>query len=114
MIYKLYTDGATSNNGYENSYGGWAWALVANDRLLKFDSDGIAPATNNICELTAMIQACEQITSIRFESVTVYSDSAYYAQPKRKLGIWYKKYSYIYNKNRWSNNMGDRRWKNRI
>lgn len=28
----------------------------------------------------------------------VYSDSAYYAQPKRKLGIWYKKYSYIYNK----------------
>lgn len=90
MIYKLYTDGATSNNGYENSYGGWAWALVVNDRLLKFDSDGIAPATNNICELTALIKGCRVAeTELEFgDMVLVYSDSAYAINCYKQK--WYK------------------------
>ena len=90
MIYKLYTDGATSNNGYENSYGGWAWVLVANDRLLKIDSDGIVPATNNICELTALIKGCRVAeTELEFgDMVLVYSDSAYAINCYKQK--WYK------------------------
>ena len=99
MIYKLYTDGATSNNGYENSYGGWAWALVANDRLLKFDSDRIAPATNNICELTALIRGCRAAeTELEFgDMVLVYSDSAYAINCYKQK--WYKSWQ----RNGWVN-----------
>ena len=99
MIYKLYTDGATSNNGYENSYGGWAWALVANDRLLKFDSDGIVPATNNICELTALIKGCHAAeTELEFgDMVLVYSDSAYAINCYKQK--WYKSWQ----RNGWVN-----------
>lgn len=99
MIYKLYTDGATSNNGYENSYGGWAWALVSNDRLLKFDSDGIAPATNNICELTALIKGCRAAeTELEFgDIVLVYSDSAYAINCYKQK--WYKSWQ----RNGWVN-----------
>lgn len=79
MVYHLYTDGATSNNGYENSYGGWAWALVANEKLLESASGGFAPTTNNICELTGLIEGCKKITPALepFDIVLVHSDSAY-------------------------------------
>ena len=99
MIYKLYTDGATSNNGYENSYGGWAWALVSNDRLLKFDSDGTAPATNNICELTALIKGCRAAeTELEFgDMILVYSDSAYAINCYKQK--WYKSWQ----RNGWVN-----------
>ncbi len=39
-----------------------------------------------------------------------YSDSAYYAQPNRKLGVWYKKYSYIYNKKTKIEELYDTEW----
>ena len=79
MIYKLYTDGATSNNGYEGAYGGYGWAIIANDKLVEDGSGYICPATNNICELIGMIEGCEaaQFFADPFEEVLVYSDSAY-------------------------------------
>ena len=27
MIFEVYTDGSTKNNGYENSVGGWAYSV---------------------------------------------------------------------------------------
>lgn len=79
MIYKLYTDGATSNNGYEDSRGGYAWALLANDQLCDYESYMVSPATNNYCELMALIQGCERVEADLepFDVVLVYSDSAY-------------------------------------
>lgn len=79
MIYKLYTDGATSKNGYKGSVGGYAWALLANDKLINEASVHIEPATNNICEMLAIIEGCESvIDSLEpFDVVLVYSDSAY-------------------------------------
>lgn len=92
MVYEIYTDGATSNNGYENSYGGWAWILIEGDTLLLRNSGFIDKATNNICELTAIAEACERAArEIEPEDkVIVYSDSAYcvncYVQK------WYKRW----------------------
>ena len=79
MIYKLYTDGATSKNGYEGSVGGYAWVLIANEKMIDYKSYHLAPATNNICEMKAIIEGCKKIkeTLEPFDVVLVYSDSAY-------------------------------------
>ena len=92
MIYKLYTDGATSNNGYDNARGGYAYAIVANDKLIHADYQLIVPATNNICELMAIITGCENIlSSMEIDDVVlVYSDSAYCMNCYKQQ--WYKKW----------------------
>lgn len=92
MIYKLYTDGATSNNGYANSRGGFAYAIVANDKLIHADYSSIIPATNNICELLAIIEGCNYLMSIMEidDVVLVYSDSAYCMNCYKQK--WYKKW----------------------
>ena len=78
-MYEIYTDGATSKNGYEGSQGGYAWALIKDGECIDYASYAIAPATNNICEMMAIIMACEEILPILedFDGVIVYSDSAY-------------------------------------
>ena len=90
MIYKLYTDGATTKNGFEGAYGGYAWALIANDKLIREGSGGESPTTNNICELKAMINGCEEARNWiePFDTVLVYSDSAYIINCYKQS--WYK------------------------
>ena len=76
----IYTDGATSNNGYKNAVGGWAYVIInESGNIMAQDSGQINEATNNICELTAIIKACEAVEKIidQDEKVIVYSDSAY-------------------------------------
>mgnify|MGYP003317741778 CR=1 FL=1 len=60
-MYEIYTDGATSKNGYEGAIGGYAWARVQNDECIDYASYTLAPATNNICEMMAIIDACEKV-----------------------------------------------------
>ena len=92
MTYELYTDGAVSNNGYENAYGGWAWILTDGKVELLKSSGFIDGSTNNICELTAMIKGCQRANDETEpdEKIIVYSDSAYcvncYVQK------WYRKW----------------------
>ena len=90
MIYKLYTDGATTGNGTEGAFGGYAWALIANDKLIREGSAGESPTTNNICELKAMINGCEEARNRiePFDVVLVYSDSAYIINCYKQG--WYK------------------------
>ena len=78
-MYKLYTDGATTGNGKENPIGGYAWALLRDDELIDYASYSIAPATNNICEMMAIIRGCEEalVYLKEFDKIEVYSDSAY-------------------------------------
>lgn len=99
MIYKLYTDGATSNNGYEGAYGGYGWAIIANDKLVEDGHGHICPATNNICELIGMIKGCEaaQFSAGPFDEVFVYSDSAYIINCYKQK--WYKSWE----RNGWIN-----------
>ncbi len=97
---KIYTDGATSDNGKADAVGGYAWAILDNeDNLLFYDSGCVKNATNNICELLAIINGCEKALTIikEFDSVIVYSDSAYCINCKKQN--WYKN---------WQNNG----WKN--
>lgn len=78
-LYKIYTDGATSKNGYEGAVGGYAWALIDGDICVDDNARSLAPATNNQCELMAIIDACETIEPEleAFDKVEIYSDSAY-------------------------------------
>jgi len=67
----IYTDGACSGNP---GPGGWGAILMCKD-IKKEISGGIQSTTNNIMELTAVIEA---LKLLKFAcNVTVYSDSAY-------------------------------------
>ena len=94
---KIYTDGATSNNGYEGAIGGWAFAIISETNLCPIyeDSGRIEGATNNICELTAIIKACQATLHLDYINDmrghhTIYSDSAYCINCYKQR--WYKKW----------------------
>lgn len=76
---KIYTDGATSNNGYKGSRGGWAWVMVDEyDRIVQQGKGHLDEATNNQCELMALIRACHCAFTIDpVQTFEIYSDSAY-------------------------------------
>lgn len=88
-MYTIYTDGATSGNGYENAQGGWAWILLdENNELIERVDGHINNATNNICELTAVIDACENVDPDK--EYIIYSDSAYIINCYKDK--WYRKW----------------------
>ena len=81
----IYTDGATSGNGKENAAGGWGWYDIDKD-----EGDWgsiITGATNQICELTAVLEACRyaemrlknasSVGIFPLPQVEIRSDSAY-------------------------------------
>ena len=90
----IYTDGATSNNGQAGAVGGWAFIVVYGNSIIYECSGHIENATNNICELTAIIEACKQAASVneivRPTFYTIYSDSAYCINCYKQK--WYKKW----------------------
>lgn len=87
---KIYTDGATSKNGYEGSKGGWAWVIVNDNNQIVIQGVGSAKEiTNNQCELMALIEACEAAERLN-GSFNVYSDSAYCINCYQQK--WYKKW----------------------
>lgn len=97
---KLYTDGATSNNGYEGSVGGWAYLLVNEvDNILLQASGKVVGTTNNICEMIAIIRGCSAASSFS-AFITVCSDSAYIINCYKEK--WYKKWQ----SNGWLNSKG--------
>ena len=73
----IYTDGATSFNGTEKAIGGWAYVIIdEEDQIITGDYGNIIGTTNNICEMTAIINGC--IAASEMEGThTVYSDSSY-------------------------------------
>lgn len=103
MIYSIYTDGATSGNGYEGAQGGWAWILINEEMDIVLRKVGhLDNTTNNICELTAVIDACRNAwagMSLLDPNPTfiIYSDSAYIVNCYKEK--WYKKWQ----KNGWVN-----------
>ena len=87
IMIEVYTDGATSNNGYENAVGGAAWIILQENVIIDSGSKNIKNATNNICELEAIIEGCKKAEELAileqdgefefYENIYVYSDSAY-------------------------------------
>lgn len=85
---KIYTDGATSKNGQEGAIGGWAFVILDDyGNIWKKGMGSASNVTNNVCELMAVIQACELVQD-RFALFTVYSDSAYLVNCYKQK--WYK------------------------
>ena len=89
---RIYTDGATSNNGRSGAVGGWAFVIINDDDTIYCEDSGrIENATNNICEMTAIMRACMRATMINEEAYyTIYSDSAYCINCYKQK--WYKKW----------------------
>ena len=84
MIYKIYTDGGCSGNGYSHARGGWAHIILNEntppDTIKEYGSE--TPSTNQRMELLAAIKGCQRIDqvlrgSLENNSIEVYSDSAY-------------------------------------
>lgn len=97
---KIYTDGATSNNGYEGACGGWAFIIVENGSIIHKGKGYMENATNNQCELAAIISVCHAARELE-ETVTIYSDSAYCINCYEQQ--WYKKWE----KNGWINSKNE-------
>ena len=71
---EIYTDGACSNNGSENSYGAFAVVVYKDGELVETYVKGEKNTTNNICEMKAILYA---IIKYGKACPIIYSDSAY-------------------------------------
>lgn len=94
MIY-LYCDGACSGNQSKDNYGGWGSVLVYGKHVKEL-SGGEANTTNNIMELTAMIEGLAAI-KVTDKPVAVFSDSAYI------INCFHQKWYVNWEKNGWKN-----------
>ena len=82
MIYKIYCDGAVSNNGYENAVGGWAYVILDDKDTVLFEENNFEKyATNNRMELYSCYKGLDklltEITLKEEDKIEVYTDSAY-------------------------------------
>lgn len=80
MKYRIYCDGAASNNGYENAIGGWAYVVLDEKENIVFENAEIEPgATNNRMELYAAYMGIYTLLEEKqdVEHIEVYTDSAY-------------------------------------
>lgn len=91
-MYYYYTDGATSKNGSDEAVGAWAWAQIENEEIIDTGWDYVAPATNNRCELLAVIHACKKALAQNKLPATIYSDSAYIINCYNQK--WYNNWKY--------------------
>lgn len=72
--FEIYTDGSCNNLKYPN-FGGWAYVILENGDIVESKSGNASHTTNNIMELTAIINA---VSILPYGSrATVYTDSEY-------------------------------------
>lgn len=71
----IYSDGACSNNQSNHNSGGYGAVLIYKENIKKIHG-GMKNTTNNVMELTAIIEALK-IIKRKDIPVQVYSDSAY-------------------------------------
>lgn len=70
----VFTDGGCSGNP---GPGGWAYVLIKNGEMLTYASGSSAQTTNNIMELSAVINALESSILMEFNEINLYTDSQY-------------------------------------
>lgn len=71
----IYTDGACSGNQSSTNIGGWGAILIYKGHEKEIFG-GTKNTTNNIMEMTAIIESLKQVTNKNLET-EIYSDSAY-------------------------------------
>lgn len=76
---KIYTDGACSGNGSKDAVAGWAFVVTEGTQSLAHGLGRIKNGTNNIGEMTAIIEALKYVLEHEndFINVELYSDSSY-------------------------------------
>lgn len=98
MKYEIWCDGASSNNGKNNSCGGWAYLIVKDGVMITQDSGGEVGTTNQRMELTAALNACREVEKMdAFAQVRIYSDSAYL------INCWKQHWWRTWQANGWKN-----------
>ena len=96
---EIYTDGSLKKIGMNNTFGGWAFIVIKDNKKFYYESGNEHGTTNQRMELKAISEALKVISTIRRpnEKVIVYSDSSYAINCY--LQDWYIKWSY----NGWKN-----------
>lgn len=91
----VYTDGSALNNGRPDSGCGWVCKLIYKGREM-MKSGGDKGKTNNVMEMTAVLQAMKSITD-KSIPVEVFSDSKYvvetmngYYKIKKNVDLWHE------------------------
>lgn len=74
MKIDVYTDGSSLGNP---GPGGWGCVFVENGKIIRELGGNSKNTTNNIMEMTAVIQAIDFAIKNNIEDLTVYADSAY-------------------------------------
>lgn len=98
----IWTDGA-SNIHSEKLPGGWSSVYVYNKMLIDTKYGGVAPTTNQRMEMTGVLEglkgivANEKVSCLKFNTINIYSDSAYVIDGMTKK--WYLLWRY----NGWKN-----------
>lgn len=100
MNYKIYCDGAASNNGYDNAIGGWAYVILdEEENIVQQDWEKVKGATNNRMELYAAYMGIytllEKFSDV--DTIEIYTDSAYLHNCITQK--WYEKWE----RNGWKN-----------
>lgn len=90
IISEIYTDGACSGNP---GPGGWGVVVYHLDKSVEEFGGSNPSTTNNIQELTAVIEAFKYIkANHQTETITIYSDSSYVVKGVNEwMPNWYKK-----------------------
>lgn len=80
---RIYTDGACSNNGYDDSKAGYGFVVVDDNDELLFSLSEAVPEdfeqTNNVAELLAILEALWWLEDncLSSKEIKIFSDSAY-------------------------------------
>ena len=81
MIFEVYSDGSTRNNGRADAVGSWAYVVLNEGKKICEDCRVEVGTTNQRMELTAAAEALEYLfhnhLAVPFDRVVVYTDSAY-------------------------------------
>lgn len=75
----VYTDGSTNNNGKKNATGGYGVFFAHKEIPYISQTLNTAKVTNNIAELTGIIEALKVIRKLKEDRITIYYDSEYAA-----------------------------------
>ena len=81
MIFEIYSDGSTRNNGRADAVGAWAYVVLNNGEKIHEDCRAEIGTTNQRMELIAAAEALDYLfyneICVPFDTVKIYTDSAY-------------------------------------
>lgn len=81
MVFKVYSDGSTRNNGRADAVGAWAYVVLNGEEIVYEDCRVEIGTTNQRMELLAAAEALDYLfyneICVPFDRVIVYTDSAY-------------------------------------